>query len=86
MAYWLSLGLKLICRQEEGIILGINMFLDILLGLLGAGTEKKKQNKSQHEPVWKCRLMLVLFSSIQDKKERATLMLMLGKDGWIRPL
>lgn len=46
-AYCLSLGSKLICRQEEGIILGINMFLDILLGLLCAGV--KKNNK---KPTW----------------------------------
>lgn len=39
-AYCLSLGSKLICRQEEGIILSINMFLDILLGLLCAGVKK----------------------------------------------
>lgn len=50
-AYCLSLGSELICRQEEGIILSINMFLDILLGLLCEGTKnviKKKKNMILH--------------------------------------
>lgn len=38
-AYCLSLGSELICRQEEGIILIINMRLDILFGFLCAGME-----------------------------------------------